>query len=206
MLRGGSRIARNGLAASIGWRRSGGRISRTIVGGGESGLADGPCEDVSRRIHVRTSLTLATKVSLGLDDAICRVFQRMLLSSSNVSVNTTVQGPSVFPLNCHPRRSRPESDEGRCRVEAISGIVGATVVLCGSAAKKFLSSCRPSSSWVLDAGSCTLLSAMSCILAVRLRSWSKLLAPGATSGAGKSIMLSEMQMDIVSWIKQQYDR
>jgi hypothetical protein len=84
MLRGGSRIAWNGLVASIGWRRFDGRISRTIVGDGGSGLADGPCEDLSQRIHVRTSLTLAREVSLALDDAICRVFQRMLLLSSNV--------------------------------------------------------------------------------------------------------------------------
>jgi hypothetical protein len=119
---------------------------------------------------VRTSLTLATKVSLGLDDAICRVFQRMLLSSSKVSVDTTVQGPSVFSLNCHAIRSRPESDEGGCRVEAVSGIEGATLVWCESSVKKVLSNCSPSSNWVLEVGSCVLLSAMSCILDVRLRS------------------------------------
>ncbi len=117
-----------------------------------------------------------------------------------------MQGPSVFSLNCHPVRSRPESDEGRFRVEAVSGIEGATLVLCGSAAKKFFSTCNPSSGWVLDDGSCALLSAMSCILAVSMRSWSSLLAPGATSGSGKITMLLEMRIDIVSWIKQQYDR
>ncbi len=134
---------------------------------------------------MRTSLTLATKVSLVLDDAICRVFQRkMLLSSSNVSVGTMVQGPSVFSLKCHPRRSRPESDEGRCRVEAVSGIVGATIVLCGSAAKKFFSSCRLSSiSWVLDAGFCALMSAMSCMYFGR-EAEMLVESAGATSGGG----------------------
>jgi hypothetical protein len=85
-----------------------------------------PCVDLSRRIHVRTSLTLATKVSLDLDDSICSVFQRILSSSSSVSVARTVHGPRVRSLNFHPRISRPVSDEGRCRVEAVVGIVGAT--------------------------------------------------------------------------------
>ncbi len=116
-------------------------------------MAGGPCADLSRRIHVYTSLTLATKMSLVFDDAICRVFQRMLLSSSKMSVDTTVQGPSVFSLNVHPKISRPESDEGRCRVDDVSGIVGATAGLCRSAARNFLSNYSPSSSWVLDAGS-----------------------------------------------------
>jgi hypothetical protein len=104
----------------------------------------------------------------------------MVLSSSKVSVNTTVQGPSVFSLNCHPIRSRPESDEGRCRVEAVSGIKGATLVGCGSSVKNVLSNCSPSSDWVLKVGSCVLLFAMTCMLDVRLRSWSNLLAPGTT--------------------------
>jgi hypothetical protein len=70
MLRGGSRMARNGLCSSIGCRSSGGRVLRTIVGTGGSGLAGGLRADLSRRIHVRTSLTFATKVSLVFDDAI----------------------------------------------------------------------------------------------------------------------------------------
>ncbi len=129
-------------------------------------LAGGPCADLSRRIHVRTSLTLATKVSLVFDDVICIVFQRMLLSSSRVSVATTVQGPRVFSLNFHPRMSRPVSDEGRCRVDDVAGSVGGTAVLCGSSARNFLSNCSPSSSWVLDAGSWALPSAISCSLEV----------------------------------------
>jgi hypothetical protein len=107
---------------------------------GRSDLAGGPCADLSRRIHVRTLLTLTTKVSLVLSDEICRVFQRILLSSNNVSMETTVQGPSVFSLNFHPMRSMPESDERRCRVDVVSGIVDTTVVLCRSAARNFLSS------------------------------------------------------------------
>ncbi len=98
------------------------------------------------RIHVRTSLTLATKVSLVLDDEICIVFQRMLLSSSRASVATTVQGPSVFFLNFHPKMSMPVSDEGRCRVDDVAGIVCSTAVLCGSSARNFLSNCSVSSS------------------------------------------------------------
>ncbi len=39
-----------------------------IVGTGRSGLAGGLSAALSCRIHVRTSLTLATKVSLVLDD------------------------------------------------------------------------------------------------------------------------------------------
>ncbi len=124
-LRGGRRMARKGLCSSMGWRRSAGRVSRSITGTGGFVLAGRPCVDLSRRIHVRTSLTLATKVSLVFDDAICTVYQRMLLSSSRVSVATTVQGPSVFSLNFHPRMSRPVSDEGRCRVDDVAGIVGA---------------------------------------------------------------------------------
>ncbi len=95
-LRGGRRMARKGLYSSMGWRRSSGRVSRSGSVAGGLVLADGPCADLSRRIHVRTSLTLATKVSCVFDDEICIVFQRMLLSSSKVSVPMTVQGPSVF--------------------------------------------------------------------------------------------------------------
>ena len=62
-LRGGRRMARKGLHSSMGWRRSAGRFSRRGSAAGGLVLADGPCEDLSRRIHVRTSLTLATKVS-----------------------------------------------------------------------------------------------------------------------------------------------
>jgi hypothetical protein len=63
----------------------------------------------------------------------------MLASSSNVSVDMTVQGPRFRSVNFHPRRSRPESDEGSCRVKAVSGERGATVVLCGFPARNFLS-------------------------------------------------------------------
>ena len=68
MLRGGSRMARNGLCSSIGCLSSGGRLSRMIVRTGRSGLAGGLRADLSRRIHVLTSLIFATKVSLVLDD------------------------------------------------------------------------------------------------------------------------------------------
>ncbi len=68
MLRGGSTMTRNGLCSSMGCRSSGGRLSRMIVGTGRSGLAGGLSGDLSRRIHVRTSLTFATKASLVLDD------------------------------------------------------------------------------------------------------------------------------------------
>ncbi len=61
---------RNGLCSSIGYRSSGGRLSRTIVGTGGSGLAGGRSADLSLRIHVRTSLTFATKASSVFDDAI----------------------------------------------------------------------------------------------------------------------------------------
>jgi hypothetical protein len=130
-------MARNGLYSSIGCRSSGGRLSWTIVGTGGSVLADGPCADLSRQIQVLISLTFATKVSLVFDDAICRVFHRMLLSSSSVSVETTVQGPRVFSLNFHPKRSSPASEDGRCRVETVSGIFGAAEVLCGFSAMNF---------------------------------------------------------------------
>ncbi len=100
-----------------------------MTGTGEFVWAGGPCADLSRRIHVRTSLTLATKVSLVLDDEIYIVFQRMLLSSSRVSVATTVQGPSVFSLNLHPNMSKPVSEEGRCLVDDVGGIMGATAVV-----------------------------------------------------------------------------
>ena len=128
-LRAGRRIALNGLCSSMGRRRSAGRVSRRMTGTGEFVLAGGPCPDLSRRIHVRTSLTLATKVSLVFDDEICIVFQRMLLSSSRVSVATTVQGPSVFSLNLHPNMSKPVSEEGRCLVDDVGGIMGATEVV-----------------------------------------------------------------------------
>ncbi len=71
-LRAGRRMARKGLCSSMGRRRSVGRVSRRMTGSGEFVLAGGPCADLSRRIHVRTSLTLATKVSLVLDDEICQ--------------------------------------------------------------------------------------------------------------------------------------
>jgi hypothetical protein len=125
-LRGGRRMARKGLYSSMGRRRSAGRVSRSVEGAGGLVLAGGPRADLSRRIHVRTSLTLAMKVSCVFDDEICIVCQRMLLSSSKVSVAMTVQGPSVLSWNVHPRMSMPVSDEGRCRVEEVDGIVGAT--------------------------------------------------------------------------------
>jgi hypothetical protein len=62
-------MARNGLVASMGCRSSGRSVSQTISGAGVLGLADGPLANLSRRIHVRTSLTLATMVSLDLDDS-----------------------------------------------------------------------------------------------------------------------------------------
>ena len=68
MLRGGRRMARNGLCSSMGCLSSGGRLSRRTAGTGRSGLAGGLSADLSRRIYVQTSLTFATKVSLVLDD------------------------------------------------------------------------------------------------------------------------------------------
>jgi hypothetical protein len=41
----------------MGRRNSGGRAGRSIGGTGRSGLAGGPCEDLSRPMYVRTSLT-----------------------------------------------------------------------------------------------------------------------------------------------------
>jgi hypothetical protein len=64
-----------------------------------------------------------------------------------------VQGPSVFSLNFHPTRSSPVSEDGRGRVEAVSGNLGAFDVWCGSLAMNFLSSCRHFSRWVLVCGS-----------------------------------------------------
>ena len=69
MLRGGSRMDRKGLFSSIGCRSSGGRLSLTIVGTSGSVLTGGLSAVLSRRIHFRTSLTLATKVSSVFDDA-----------------------------------------------------------------------------------------------------------------------------------------
>jgi hypothetical protein len=57
---GGSRIARKGACSSMGCRNSGGRAGRSSGGTGRSSLAGGPCEDLSRRMYVQTSLTLNT--------------------------------------------------------------------------------------------------------------------------------------------------
>ncbi len=90
----------------------------------------------------------------------------------------------------------PVCDEGRCRVDDVGVIEGATGLLWGSSERNFLSNCNVSSSCVLDAGSWSLPSAISCNLDVKLRSWSSLLAPGTTRGAGYRMMLSDMRMDI----------
>ncbi len=62
---GGSRMARKGACSSIGRRNSGGSAGRSCVGTGGSGLAGTPCEVLSRRMYVRTSLTLKTLSSSG---------------------------------------------------------------------------------------------------------------------------------------------
>jgi hypothetical protein len=106
MLRCRSRMARKGLCSLMG----GGDLEREYRELWRRPMGLGGLVGHTRRIHVRTSLNLATKVPLVVDDEICRVFQRMFVSSNNVSVATTVQGPSVFSLKFHPKRSMPESE------------------------------------------------------------------------------------------------
>ena len=129
-----------------------------------------------------------------------------LVFHMRVSVDKTVQGPSVRSVNFHPTRSSPVSEDGRCRVEAVSGALGAFYFWCWSTALNLLSSCRHSSRWVLVSGSCVSFLARSCKSEVMARSWSNLLAPGATSGAGYRMMLSDVRIFIMSWIRQRYDR
>ena len=114
---GGSRIARKGACSSMGCRNSGGRAGRSSGGTGRSDLAGGPCDDLSRRMYVRISLTLNTLSSSGcLEQDTLSVCQRMLLSSRKVSGAMTMHVPSDFSLKCHPMMSVPVSDDGRCRV------------------------------------------------------------------------------------------
>ncbi len=79
--------------------------------------------------HRRTSLTLATTISLALDESKVRVCQSMLSSSRYIGVEDSAMSERLleerpardFSKNVQPMRSVPVSDEGRCRVEAVTG-------------------------------------------------------------------------------------
>jgi hypothetical protein len=87
----------------------------------------------------------------------------------------TTQFTTEFSLKCQPIMLLHVSDDYRCLVGPDVRVSGAVGLRSSSLARNFRRSVRASRSWALES-----------------------LAPGSTSGAGKSMMLSEMRIEFVS--------
>jgi len=113
----------------------------------------------------------------------------------------TTHLPSVFSVKCHPIMSLPLSDDGRCLVGPDSRVSGVIALWPWSVARNVLSRGNASRSWARESLD-YVGSAAVATFSVSARSWSNLLAPGTTSGAGNKMMLSVIRMELVSWTRQ----
>ena len=113
----------------------------------------------------------------------------------------TLHLPSDFSVKCHPIMSLPLSDDGRCLVGPDSRVSGVVALWPWSVARNVLSRVNASRSWAResldDVGSAAVAT-----FSVSASSWSNLLAPGTTSGAGNKMMLSDIRIELVSWTRQ----
>ena len=97
--------------------------------------------------------------------------------------------------------SLPVSDDGRCLVGPDSRVSGIVALWPWSVARNVLSRDNASKSWA-RASLGAVESATAATFSVSARSWSNLLAPGTTRGAGNKMMLSDIRMELVSWTRQ----